>query len=402
MRPAYSVCMLLFLLFSGMAAAEEAPRVEMLHMWRTDSEQHALGAFRDPLIADGVDWYDYATDNNFQGVQTEFSNRLSLDDPPTAVQWIVGEEMRRLASGDAIRRIPLTQEISKRLHPEVIELVEVQGELAGIPVGIHTQNHIVYNRRAAEKLGVQIPESWDDLISLGDVFSENGIYLIAASNQEWQLRVLFNAILSSTLTADEFRSVMTPQANVEHLIPKFRAAFSIFAQLKKFADPNDEDRRWEDVTKAVAEEKAFAQILGDYIVPEFPDRGAIVCKRSPGANYIIWGMDSFVLPETNDQSVRIGQDKLVNAILSPENSAEYISRKGGVPVTRDADLSRLGPCSLAVTESWDRIENRIWTGGDVWRHRFSAMAAVAKREWDNEQIDPEAAAKILASVLGAI
>jgi len=402
MRPVYIAFLLATLLASGQTTADEVPRVEMLHMWRTDSEQHALGAFRDPLIADGVDWYDYATDNNFQGIQTEFSNRLSLDDPPTAVQWIVGEEMRRLAGGDAIRRIPLTQEITNRLHPEVIELVEIDGELAGIPVGIHTQNHIVYNRRIAEKVGIEIPETWDDLIALGTTLSEKGVYLIAASNQEWQLRVLFNSILSSVLTADEFRLVMSPQTSVDHLVPKFKTAFTTFAQLKMFADPNDDDRSWEEVTEVVADGTAFAQILGDYIVPEFPDREAIVCKRSPGANFIIWGMDSFVLPETNDQSVRIGQDKLVKAILSPENSAEYISRKGGVPVTRDADLSRLGPCSLAVTESWDRIENRIWTGGDVWRHRFSAMAAVAKREWDNEQIDPEAAAKRLASVLGAI
>lgn len=384
------------------AYAQEKPYVEMLHMWRTQSEQYALGAIRDPLIARGVDWYDYATENNFQGVQTEFSKRLSLDAPPTAVQWIVGEEMIRLAQSGAIRKIPIDQAMKDRLHPEVLELVRYEDSLAGIPVGIHTQNHIVFNAKIAADLGLEIPQTWAELISYGETLASHNINLIAASNEQWQIRVLFNAILSSYLDPDEFMEVMSPKTSVEHLIPKFEKAFGVLAELKRYANTDDADKPWEEVSRKVVEGQAFAQVLGDYIVPEYPDRSAIVCSRSPEARFIIWGMDSFVLTRTEDPDALAGQDMLVETILSPEVAAEYIARKGGVPVTRDADISRLDRCSAGIAENWANTAARIWTGGDVWRGRFSALATVAKREWDNEEIEPQAAARRLSSVLGAI
>ena len=384
------------------AFAQEKPYVEMLHMWRTQSEQHALGAIRDPLIARGVDWYDYATENNFQGVQTEFSKRLSLDAPPTVVQWIVGEEMIRLAQSGAIRKIPIDQSMKDRLYPEVLELVRHEDSLAGIPVGIHTQNHIVFNAKIAAQYDLEIPNTWDALISYGEQFASHDISLIAASNQQWQIRVLFNAILSSYLEPQEFMQVMSPKTNVDHLIPQFEKAFSVLADLKRFSNADDDDKPWEEVSRKVVEGQAFAQVLGDYIVPEYPDRSAIVCSRSPEARFIIWGMDSFVLTNTDDPDALAGQDMLVETILSPEVAAEYISRKGGVPVTNDADISRLDNCSAGIAENWANTSARIWTGGDVWRGRFSALATVAKREWDNEKIEPQAAARRLSSVLGAI
>ena len=375
----------------------------MLHMWRASSEQAALAAFRTPITEQGVDWYDYATENNFQGIQTEFADRMSLNDPPSVVQWIVGEEMKRLANRKVFRSIPLDATLKERLHPEVLELVQIGDALAGLPVGIHTLNHAVYNESIAEKYDLGIPETWDELISYGDTLRAEGIYLIAASTEQWQQRKLFVSILSSRLTPEEFTRVMTPGTDLSDLRRKFVDAFRVLRDLKAYANPDSEDaRRWEDLSAMVAEGRAFAQILGDYIVPEFPDRAAIVCTGSPGSNFVVWGMDSFVLTASTDPALTAGQDLLIEIVLSPEIAATYVTRKGGVPVTNDVDASNLDPCAAAALATWENAERRIWTGGDVWRRRFSAMGGFAKRMWDMESFDPAAAARRLIDALGKI
>lgn len=387
-------------------ANEVTPRTEIIHMWLADSEQKALSVFRQDLEASGVDWSDYGVTNNFKGVRGDFSQRMALGSPPTIAQWIVGRDNVGLVESGVFRAIEDVDNMFRdNLYQEVYDIVALEdGSLSALPVGIHTQNHIAYNNELLKEYGLKEAETWDELISYGPALAEKGVALIANSDETWQLRNLFISIISSVLSYEEMKLLDEKNTDFTSLATGFSRSFDILLQLRKFALPGFEGRRWEKATKAVADGHALVQVLGDYIAPEFPEGVDLVCGAVPEAKYALWGMDSFVFTATDDPTALAGHDAMLKAMLKPQNLADYISHKGGISVMHSIHPDQIkNKCIAATLGDWSQFENRYWMGGEVWRNRFAVMGTFVQKIWSQEgEVDPQQAGERLAVILDSL
>lgn len=377
--------------------------IEVLHLWRSQSEQRALHVFRDALINEGVSWLDSPVSENFMALQEEFSRRYAVGAPPSAVLWIVGENMLKLARNGIFTPIKDKDNRLKRyLLPEVYELVAMEDGLAGIPVGIHGQNFSVYNKSILERYNFEVPKTWAQLISYGPILEKDGIYLLAGSNQAWQIRTILYSILSSRLTLEEYTRLQTEGELIDDLKIKIEWAFGILRDLIKYMHPDYPDLAWEDATKLVAEGAALVQILGDYIVPEFPIIENIVCTSPPNSKYIIWGVDSFAFPKVTRKASILGQELFVKAIINKDNIIKYIKAKGGIPVIKDMQPDQLTYCHAENLKRWNGTVDRMWSGGGSWQKRLGVMGSFIKDNWDLVTKSPDIAASRLIKILNSI
>ncbi len=377
--------------------------IEVLHMWRTDSEQRALLAIKEPLIERGVNWNDYWVDGNFRGIQSEFARRISIGDQPTVVQWIITDEMEKLVMQNTIRKLEdENNKFSKLYHPEVFDLVAYDGGIAALPIGIHTQNHIVYNKDLLEEFGLSPANSWEELLSYGPILEEHDIDLIATSDMNWQARNLGISVFSGFLDHNEFTDLQTQGHDIEHLKSKLYKSIDILSQLRKFTNRDNHKLDWEVVSKKVADGEALVQVLGDYIVPEFPDWSKISCGITPQSKYILWGVDGFIFPLSDLPSVNDVQDSFIEVATSPSTIQNYVVRKGGIPVTTNVLPEDLDSCSGNILNDWNQSDRKLWMSGEAWRKRLGVLGLFLNDKWQNGFGDINAATDELIMLLHSV
>lgn len=378
-----------------------SPRIEILHMWRTQSEQHALSVFKEAVQKQGVDWKDYATKGNFDGIHKQLTGKLSMNSSPSAVQWIVSRNMSTLVKSGLFRLIEdPDNKYKEQLRPEIYDLVRMEGGLSAIPVGIHTQNVIVYNKTLLKQLGLdEAPKTWSELINLGPKLKEMNKSLIAVSNEDWQMRVMFISLLAAVFTADEYNRFQTEGSNIDDLTDKLANAFHILKGLHKYASDDYNNVAWEKVAQKVAKGDALIQILGDYIIPEYPDRNNIVCSPSLESNYTVWGVDAFVLPKIDEEAVIAGQDAFLRTVTDREAVIEYVTRKGGLPIVSNVSSDLLDNCLSKILDGWNDANQRVHMGGETWQKRLGVIGNFLRNNWYKGFDEPQKLADLLIKIL---
>jgi ABC-type glycerol-3-phosphate transport system substrate-binding protein len=328
-----------------------------LHHWRTPAEQHALRAIQDAVQKKGIIWTDGAAPGDTNNLENHFATMVRAGVPPGAVQWgnTIEALRERIAMGQFVPVTGLNKDFSSKLIPEVAEITVYDDETLNLPIGIHTYNFMVYNKSILNELGLEPAKSWQELINYGEVLSQRGIYLLSTSDQFWQSRTLFRALIASELSLVDFEKLMYGDDAVDEIIvkPALTTVLKNLVGLKQFAMPKRGDLNWEDASARVVEGRALVQILGDYILPNFVNRQNIVCATTPQSRFMFWGIDSFVLVKTNDENTIAGQKALINAITDPEVLKEYTFRKGGLPVIKGIEPEELDPCNAETLHAWN-------------------------------------------------
>ncbi len=400
------LCLFIGFYSSALFAKEYNFPFELLHVWRTPGEQAALKVFKDEAIKRGVAWSDYAVHGNFGGIRESFSDRYALNAPPTAMQWIIGKELIDMVHKGIIRKLPNTwrgRPLDKIIIPEVLQTIIVNDGITVVPLAIHIQNHIVYNNELLNKLEARVPKSWDEFLVLAKKAHEAGITPLAMSDQRWQMRILFSSMLVEVMSHQEWTKLFSPNADIESFRPKFEKAFGYLLTLRPLTDPGVKNRHWEDASKMVVDNKALAQVLGDYVRSTYPeDSQKFTCGLAPGSNYILWGADSFAFVNVSDKNEIKAQDILFDIILDPEHQKSYVHYKGGIPVVQNVQPSGLGVCTKLAMDQWKNSKERIWFGGDNWQRELEAVGGVVSKVWNTNNITPTKAADMLLRALKAI
>ena len=383
------------------AVAQEADaQVELMHFWRAPGEQHALAALTDPVKEAGIGWRDYTSEGNFSGMKIEYARRISLGSAPGILHWIMGNEMRRLSALGMTRTIPDDDGLfAKQLVPEVYDVIKMEGGISGIPVGIHTQNVIAYNRNLLAEFGLEPARNWDEFVSFGPVLAEHGKLLLALSDEQWQIRLLFSSILSTLINIEEFATLAKDDEDVARLRQPFEDTLSILFRIKPYTNLDYHKKDWQAVVQTADQGDALSIMFGDYMASEFSDEDGMHCSIVPGHKLVIWGADAFIFPTMGDDDAIHGQDAFITSATTPEHLLEYAYRKAAIPVLKDITSARFLPCLEQVFTDWSRTEEKFLIGGDFWQRRFVAIGSFLNEEWKKDSVDPAGAASRLIEIL---
>ncbi len=389
------------------SADNKPPRFELLHLWATPEEAYALNAFVEPVKQRGVFWSEHAVQTNFIGVRRAYAERLALFAAPTGVFWIGGNDaVSVLISQGTFRSIPFRNgsiDFGKIIRQEVLDVVRYDEEnLSLLPIGIHLQNHIIYNETILRQLSDHHPATWEEFLDIARKAKAAGYDAISMSDQRWQVRFLIGSILVEKFEPDEFVQLISQDMTKDSHRANLAEAYRVFRALKDYANTDMEDLAWNDAVGKVVEGKSLANVLGDFSSPLLPEDGNFTCDLPPGNTYVLWSLDTIALTNTIEPDEIVGQDIFTEIVGTGEHNRNYIVRKGGIPAYRNVDTSLLNTCSQQSIRKWDKAEHKFLLSSREWTQSMDIIAGVSLTLWEAPELSIETAVEETIASLRAL
>lgn len=350
---------LLFTVSAAIMAVTATPslaqemKAEVIHWWTSGGESAAVKVFADQFTKAGGTWVDSAVAGG-ANARTAAINRTVGGNPPTAMQFNTGKQFDDLVENNLLADIDAlaAEQKWKSILPEpIINAVVRNGKFFAVPINIHGQNWIWYNKAVLDSVGAAEPKSWDEAIAIMDKVKAKGLIPLAFSGAKNWERSLFAAVMLDKGGPALWNGIFSKRDQASVKSPEFRAAADTFARLRAYVDPGAPGRNWNDATALVIQGKAAMQLMGDWAKGEFSAANLTAGKEygcaiigSKGGGYVMGG-DVFAFPKQKDPAQTKTQVALAKVMLDPETQIQFALKKGSIPVRTDLDISKLDVCA---------------------------------------------------------
>lgn len=347
-------------LLLGTAPVALAQELIIYHGWSTPAEVAALTSLREALAGEGISWKDLAIPHN-SGVNVSLVNMVTGGNPPNAfVESNPGVYRDLAARGLSLDLTELytSTDIAENLAPIVRELSQVDGKFVKVPVALHLDGMVYYNKDVAEKAGVD-PAAWtsvDDMLADFDKVRAAGFVPAAVGSQAFQVGYLTHAMTAAIAGADIYNRIYAPEPDVTALdTPEFARVIEVVREFSKEAGPETQNRPWNEATNTVITGQALMHIMGDWMKGEWKAAGKepgvdFGCLPIPGAKAIPVTSDAFGLLGGQSEEATAAELTFAATALDPVVSGTFAMHKGATPARLDAPADLLDACNQVVVD----------------------------------------------------
>lgn len=390
----------------GVMGAAHAQKAEVIHWWTSGGEAAAIKEFAAAYTKAGGTWVDTPiAGGGGAAARTVIINRTIGGDPPMTAQFNYGKQYEEIIKEGLLNNlddVAAKGNWDKILPEKIKSQVKVNGHYYAVPVNLHNENWIWYNKAVLAKAGVtKDPANLDEFFAALDKVKATGVTPLALGGQGWQENITFRSILIATGGRDLYLKTLK---NKDVSGPGFLKAVENFKKLKAYVDPGSPGRDWNLATGMVIDGKAGFQMMGDWAKGEFINAKKSAgkdfgCFMAGGANspYSIGG-DVFVFPRNKAAGSAETQKKLAEMMISPEIQVAFNNKKGSIPIRTDVDLSGVDICAAGGVKAVK--ENRLIEGIDdlLSPDVKGAFEDAISKFWNSNQ-SAEDAVKAVAAAL---
>jgi glucose/mannose transport system substrate-binding protein len=399
---------LLALLVAGlsMTGAVHAQNAEVIHWWTSGGEAAAIKEFADAYTKAGGKW----TDNPIAGgggaqARTVTINRTMGGDAPTAAQFNYGKQYEEVIKEGLLTNlddVAAKGNWDKLLPEKIKSSIKVGGHYYAVPVNLHNENWVWYNKAVLAKAGVtKDPATLDEMFAALDKVKATGTVALALGGQGWQEGITFRSIMLAVGGKDLYMKTFKDKDTSG---PQFRKTLESFKKLKDYVDPGSPGRDWNLATGMVIEGKAGFQFMGDWAKGEFMNANKAAGKDfgcfmagGPKMPYAIGG-DVFVFPKNSKPDSAAAQKKLAEMMISPAVQVAFNNKKGSIPIRTDVDLSKVDICAQAGVQAIK--ENRLLESNNelLTPDANGAFEDAVSKFWNSNQSVDDALKAMTAAV----
>lgn len=190
-------------------AGTAVPPVEVLHWWVSASERLAVDALIQLVNHPHRLWrHAVVPGGTSEGALTVLRARLLRGDPPHFAH-LHARSLRELASMGAMLDLSHSAEVLSRWHtcaPLAREAVTWQGQVVGVPIGLHRGNTMLVNLAVWRALSLPPVHTWDDVERVAPQLIREGILPMVWSDGGNYLLTLFESLLLATQGAEAHRA----------------------------------------------------------------------------------------------------------------------------------------------------------------------------------------------------
>ncbi len=391
----------------GLIGLAQAQKAEVIHWWTSGGEAAAIKEFANAYTKAGGTWVDtpIAGGGGAQA-RTVMANRTMGGDPPTAAQYNYGRQYEEIIKEGLLNNlddVAAKGNWDKLLPEKIKNAVKVDGHYYAVPVNLHNENWVWYNKAVLAKAGAKEPTNMDEMFAAMDKLKASGVTPLALGGQGWQEGITFRGVLLATGGLDLYNKTYKAK---DASGPGFRKAVETFKKLKAYVDPGSPGRDWNLATAMVIEGKAGFQMMGDWAKGEFVNANKVAGKDygcfmagGPKMPYAIGG-DVFVFPKSKNKDSEAAQKKLAELMISPAMQVSFNNKKGSIPIRTDVDTSKMDICAQmgvqAVKEgrllssdnellspdakgAFDDAVSKFWNSDQSVDDAIKSMAAALKR-----------------------
>jgi glucose/mannose transport system substrate-binding protein len=349
----------------GLMGAAHAQKAEVIHWWTSGGEAAAIKEFAAAYTKAGGTWVDTPiAGGGGAAARTVTINRTVGGDAPVAAQFNYGKQYEEIIKEGLLTNlndVAAKGNWDKLLPEKIKNSIKIGGNYYAVPVNLHNENWVWYNKAVLAKAGVtKDPQTLDEIFAALDKVKASGTLALALGGQGWQEGITFRSILLATGGKDLYLKTFKDK---DGSTPGFRKAVESFKKLKNYIDPGSAGRDWNLATAMVIDGKAGFQFMGDWAKGEFINAKKVAGKDfgcfmagGPKMPYAIGG-DVFVFPKNKSPDSAAAQKKLAELMISPAVQVAFNNKKGSIPIRTDVDLTSVDICAAAGVQALK--ENRL-------------------------------------------
>lgn len=345
---------LLIALFGTPATASD---IEVLHWWTAGGEARAADVLRQRWQALGHHWVDAAiVGGGGNSAMLVLRSRALNHNPPQAAH-LKGVELHEWAKRGFLRNLDDVARRGQwqlRLYPFVSSTLNHQGHFVAVPVGLHRVNWLWINQALFQRLELNPPRNWEEMLQVARRFKQAGITPLAMGDDPWQLAILFEAIALGEGGSDFFRRAFV---NLEPEVlagTQMQQVLRRFHSLRPFLPANHIGLKWNQASQMLVNGQAAMQLMGDWVKGELTEPGnqTIRCLPAPGtAGKFSYNLDSLALFQQQDAEHDQAQQQFAELLMSADFQQQFNRVKGSIPPLADADLSQFDSCGQASAKA---------------------------------------------------
>jgi glucose/mannose transport system substrate-binding protein len=371
------VLLLLTVLLAGAGATRAAEptrkvseRLSFYHWWTSPSEAVALdglvGAFQgrypdvtvQPMVAG----------RGTAAVLPVLEARARAGNPPEAVFAHGGyspEPLVRAGLLSPVDEVWASEKLEAVIPPVIQEMSKNGGRYYVVPLGIHRDNVIWYNKALLATHGIDPATltTWEAFFAAARKLRAAGVDSPVQMGEAWTAAHAFACIVASQGLA-----VYEDWANGKIRKggdPRLAEALNVFKQYAGYANRDHAQLGWDAAIERIIKGDGAFSIMGDWADGVFrqaglafgTDYGALLVPGTAGAYGVT--LDAFARPPRPTSTT--SSDRWLGFVASREGQDAFNSRKGSIPARTDTDAARYTAYQQSAIDDF-RTAKRMFPG----------------------------------------
>jgi glucose/mannose transport system substrate-binding protein len=382
----------------GAPAAPESDTLTFYHWLESPSELAALNALVDLFKAK----YPKVTVKAIAaprrgsvGLYPIVSARTLGSKPPDSFMMHVGYSSQIFFDGGLLSPVDdlWASEKLETVMPAVVRgMSKIDGHYYVIPLNVHRDNLVWYNRQVLTKYGIDPATltTWEAFFEANKKLHLAGVPYPIQLGKEWTVAHVFECVIASLGT-----STYTDWINgkVKKDDPRLLDALKIFKQYLGYVNSDHQSVEWDQAQKRVTRGESAFYIMGDWADGEFKIAGLEYGKDYgafpvPGTRGVyVATVDAFV--RTSKLAEHTNSDRWLKLLASREAQDAFSILKGSIPARTDVVVAKYGAYQQSAIADFKTAKSIYPSLGlavpQPYKVRFDATVADFARDLDVEK-----------------
>ncbi|NIZ12291.1 ABC transporter substrate-binding protein [Phaeobacter sp. HF9A] len=388
------------------AIGAHAQSAEVVHWWTSAAESAGVGVIAHAYDGLGGEWIDQAVAGS-DAAKAAAISRMVGGNPPEAAQFSLGADIDNLV--DSAVLAPLDQVATADhwadiMPAAVMDAVTRDGHVYGVPIQLQGTNFLFASRDALEKVGAEMPQTWDAFFATGDKLRDAGIipFAQAGDRDVWFMNT-FQAVLASVVGTEGWNEFTGPNGPEFVRTEAFRPVAEIMAKLPSYADVGVSGRQWNITNQMILNGEAGFFIMGGWAIGEIGAAGftpgeEVLCGVGPNQGPLVVAGDIWAMPAKGD-GLTEAQVKLAEVTTSVEVQAAFTAAMGSLPVRSGVDTSGFNACAAAGAASIAEGNSVMALFINFSPEKLGALGSELKVLWVNSDATADDYVETIAGVL---
>lgn len=268
--------------------AVEARKVEIFHWWTAGGEREAADAMFKALKSAYPDVE--LVENPVAGGggvshRVVLQARLSAGIPPDTWQTLGGAELKSYVDGGYL--VPLDDVYAQLKYADAIpkplaNAVTIAGHPYVVPLNMHIQNILYYNKKLFDELGLQPPTTVDELLAVArriKAARPRMSPLALGTKEKWEAAFVLDSLLLEAGGPEYYVKLYKGEVDVA-TDPTFKTALDKLNALRPYIYPFHAGLTWDDSCGLVVSGDSAMVIMGTWAIGYFKSR-----EWNPGADF---------------------------------------------------------------------------------------------------------------------
>src|SRR5713226_1383714 len=251
---------------------------------------------------------------------------------------------------------PLTQfykdnGLMDKCPKQLIDLVSNNGDIYSVPVNVHRNGVLWFNKKIFADNKLQAPTTWDEFFTVAAALKAKGITPLALGDKDkWESLNLFEQILLSKLGPQSYRDIWA--GKIPWTDPRVTDTLKTMAKVIGYVNDDHSTLTWDQAAGLVLKGTAAMNIMGDWEKGYYtangwkPDQDFGWAPAPGTAGTFVVVTDTFGMPK-NIKHQAAALDWL-KTVASVEGQDAFNPKKGSIPGRIDANKATYDAYSQAA------------------------------------------------------